>query len=51
MKRILGFTLIDILHNGSIIFDFDPTELLGIYNEGSVTDNGDGTYTLDAAAE
>lgn len=42
---------IDILHNGSITFDFDPTELLGVYNEGSVTDNGDGTYTLAVAAE
>lgn len=37
---------VGISRGGVIVLSFDPTSLLSGYNEGGVTDNGDGTWTL-----
>ena len=37
---------ISVDQSGSATFSFDPTEMLDIYNAGTLRDNEDGTYTL-----
>lgn len=37
---------ISVTANGTITLGFDPTEMLDTSNEGTVIDNGDGTWTL-----
>ncbi len=37
---------IDVEDASIATFSFDPTPLLGVYNEGTVVDNGDGTWSL-----
>lgn len=37
---------VSVYSAGQATFSFDPTNLFDLYNEGTVTDNGDGTYTV-----
>ncbi len=43
---VTGECGIDVEDASIATFGFDPTPLLGIYNEGAVVDNGDGTWSL-----